>query len=344
MTSLAFFNVNNLFLRYRFGRRYPGDMFGSSLLTDPEWGFLPVNNTGLFQPFNPEQTSLAAGVIQKEGLPDILCLCEVESLLALRLFNTAFLGAYYPYTILIDSYDFRQIDVGILSTREILSVRSHIDDVDENGRRVFSRDCLEVTVAANSSGTRKLHLFINHFKSKFTKSDNPAETERANRRRHGQAVAVQNILRQRFSPSRYQTSRFVVLGDLNDQPLSPWLQPLVEGSDLFNAVDLLPEDERWTYWYRGRNQASQIDYLLLSPSLADDVIQRGFQPQIERGGIGFNGYYPSGKRNPLTTRIFRHEDDPDPKRVSFNFPRFPLVEQTGQHASDHCLIRIELPV
>ncbi len=146
MTSLAFYNVNNLFLRYRFGQTYPGDMSGSSAGSDPEWGFLPINNPGMFEPYNPDQTALSAQVLSENGLPDILCLCEVESLQALRLFNDFFLGSHYPYALLINSYDLRQIDVGILSTKEILSVRSHVDELDGQGRRLFSRDCLEVAI------------------------------------------------------------------------------------------------------------------------------------------------------------------------------------------------------
>lgn len=221
MTSLEFYNVNNHFLRYRFGQTYLGDMSGASAGSNPEWGFLPLNNPGRFEPYNPDQTALSARVLSENGLPDILCLCEVESLQALRLFNDFFLGSHYPYALLIDSYDLRQIDVGILSTKEILAARSHVDDLDPMGRRLFSRDCLEVTIGLNPSGNRRLYLFINHLKSKFTRS---------------------------------------------------------------------------------------------------------------------------GSRRPLTTRIFRGENDPEPMRINFDFPRFDLVEQTGQQASDHCPVFLALPV
>jgi endonuclease/exonuclease/phosphatase family metal-dependent hydrolase len=311
---------------------------------DPEWGFLPVYNTGMFKPYNPEQTSLAADVISAHGLPDILCLCEVESLLALRLFNAIFLGNHYTYAVLIDSYDFRQIDVGVLSTREILSVRTHVDDVDAFGRRIFSRDCLEVTVGLNKSGTRKLHIFVNHFKSKFSRTDNPAETERSNLRRLVQAESVNQILKKRFPASRYGTSKFVVLGDFNDQPGSDWVKPLVKDAQLYNAIESLPREEQWTYWYKARNQASQLDYILLSPALTNLVQQHNQQPVIERRGIGFKGFYASGNRNPLTTRIFWKEDDTNPLRINFDFPRYTEVDQTGQHASDHCPIILDLPV
>ncbi len=181
-------------------------------------------------------------------------------------------------------------------------------------------------------------------KSKFTSSGSPAESERSDQRRHVQAEAVTRIVKERFSEYLYSRSRFVVLGDLNDQPLSPWVAPLVEEAGLLNVVDLLPAEQRWTHWYKSRNRTSQLDYMLLSPVLAEAVIQRGMLPTIERRGLGFDGYYASGSRRPLTTRIFRSENDPDPMRINFDFPRFDLVEQTGQQASDHCPVFLELPV
>jgi hypothetical protein len=40
--TLATFNVNNLFVRYWFGRMFPGDMSGRSAVTDPAHGDLPM--------------------------------------------------------------------------------------------------------------------------------------------------------------------------------------------------------------------------------------------------------------------------------------------------------------
>lgn len=60
-------------------------------------------------------------------------MCEVESLLAFRVFNEKYFQKPYKYALLIDSRDFRQIDVGILSNKEILNVVSHVDDIDESG-------------------------------------------------------------------------------------------------------------------------------------------------------------------------------------------------------------------
>jgi hypothetical protein len=81
------------------------------------------------------------------------------------------------YQVLVDSRDFRQIDVGVLSKRPITGLRSHVDDVlpgkkkkakkktTEGSKYLFSRDCLEVDIAL--PGDRTLTVFNNHFKSKF---------------------------------------------------------------------------------------------------------------------------------------------------------------------------------
>lgn len=171
MGSLATFNVNNLFVRYRFGQRFPGDMSGKSAVIDPLEGYLPIYEQGAFRLFNPLQRDLAAMAITGDGtrLPDVLCLQEVESLIALRSFNEQHLRSAYRYALLIDSRDMRQIDVGVLSNLPIAAVRTHVDDrkvpADRRDPYLFNRDCVEVTVELPDG--RPLHLFVNHLKSQF---------------------------------------------------------------------------------------------------------------------------------------------------------------------------------
>jgi hypothetical protein len=52
-STLSFFNANNLFLRYKMGRKYPGDISGKSYTANTQWGFMPPYNKGLFDPFRP---------------------------------------------------------------------------------------------------------------------------------------------------------------------------------------------------------------------------------------------------------------------------------------------------
>jgi hypothetical protein len=56
--SVCTFNVNNLFVRYRFGQTFPGDIAGKSAVTNPEFGYLPIYDPDLFELFNPLQREL----------------------------------------------------------------------------------------------------------------------------------------------------------------------------------------------------------------------------------------------------------------------------------------------
>ncbi len=41
-TILYTFNANNLFVRYRFGQTFPGDMSGKSAVNEPTLSYLPM--------------------------------------------------------------------------------------------------------------------------------------------------------------------------------------------------------------------------------------------------------------------------------------------------------------
>jgi endonuclease/exonuclease/phosphatase family metal-dependent hydrolase len=352
MPTICTFNANNLFVRFQFGRTFPGDRSGKSLIEDPNTGFLPVYDPDLFEVFNEAQRELAARVLTNDGkdFPDVICFQEVESLIALRKFNEVFLREKYPFALLIDSRDFRQIDVGILSRLKILNVRTHLDDVDVHfpGKlpkgppkkpRLFSRDCLEVELALDKNGKTRLTLIINHLKSKF--SDTAEERQKADKLRKRQAKAVLNIVRERFPGAKFDQDLFAVVGDFNDEPLSAPVLPLTRDSGLINVVDrlALPED-RWTYWYRGQNAVSQIDYLLLSPAL--QAATAGIKPRIERRGISFATILADGKPGPRQSHLHRSDADPNPTLIDFRFPRFKEVNRED-YASDHCPVFLDIP-
>lgn len=60
MATIATFNANNLYVRYRFGQTYPGDQSGKSGVEDPKSGYLPMYNPKAFELFNPLQRELTA--------------------------------------------------------------------------------------------------------------------------------------------------------------------------------------------------------------------------------------------------------------------------------------------
>ena len=352
-TTICTFNANNLFVRYRFGQTFPGDMAGKSAVTDPASGYLPMYNPALFELYNPSQRALTAKALSRDNsaaLPDVLCLQEIESLIALRKFNEDHLGSYYKRALLIDSRDFRQIDVAVLTNLDILSVRTHVDDRDPQAVNpewpfMFSRDCLEVEVLLPAA--RRLTLFVNHLKSKFVDSVNmtPAETAAAEKAcgeyRGRQAQAVIGLVHDRFPGQAFNKELFAVVGDLNDTPNSDPLIGLCQNAGLEDALLRFPlEQDRWTNWYRGKNSVSQLDAMLLSPALA--AATAGTMPYVERRGISFDRTLSDGGPGPRQAHFYRKDGDPDPIDVDFRFQRLPGVG-IKEYASDHCPVFLEIP-
>ena len=343
--TICTFNVNNLFLRYRFGQGFPGDMSGKSQIEESlaaTFGFLPMNQPGGYDIYAPEMRALAAQCLQRGGtkLPDVICFQEVESLLALRAFNAQHLKKAYKYAMLVDSHDLRQIDVAVLSNLEILGVRSHVDDLQPGTKsKLFSRDCLEITLALNRSGSERVTLLVNHLKSRLSKT--PAERRNSDAKRQRQAEGIVKILRERFAGAAFGREHFAVVGDLNDAPDSGPILPLTRASGLVSALDRIPSAaDRWTHYWRGGGSVAQLDHVLLSPAL--DRATAGAVPHLERRGIGFANILADGKPGPRQIRVEKVEDDPAPVRIDFRFPRFPAVN-TELAASDHCPIFFEVP-
>jgi endonuclease/exonuclease/phosphatase family metal-dependent hydrolase len=200
---------------------------------------------------------------------DIMCVVEVENRTALGNFNKFLLDNHYKYNLLIDGNDNRGIDVGILSQHEIVNIETHIYDSykDSNGRtqRIFSRDCAHYTIKI---GENTIHLFCNHFKSKGYGS--PVSN---NARRLKQSETVNKIIKQFDLKKEF----VVVAGDLNDNPNSAPLAPLLTNSGLVNIVDLFGLENTGTY----ENKKDQFDYLLVSKALSENFVKGS----IERRGI-----------------------------------------------------------
>lgn len=329
--TIGTFNTENLFLRYYFNKRERGSQFAKpikwkDLLTpvvkaeteeemQKKGGELALNinmlgweleNTG---PVSKSARVATAKVIL-ENLPDVLAVQEVENLEALLQFNRQFLKNAYPYAMVIDGNDMRQIDVGVLSKYDLVSIRSHRFEPKGAGPtgRIFSRDCLEVTIRPTK--TAELTMLVNHFKSQIAKDEE--QRLKGVARRKAQATRVVEILQERFG--KKLSGNFVVAGDLNAGPETEEIQPLLEAG-LVNVLDRLPEEERWTHYYKKNKAAEQLDYLLLSPALAK--ASKG-EPWIERRGLGTDINYYDGER-------------------------FEQVEGK-EGASDHCAIFMEVTI
>jgi endonuclease/exonuclease/phosphatase family metal-dependent hydrolase len=190
---------------------------------------------------------------------------------------------------------------------EIESIVSHVDDPDEKNEdeRIFSRDCPEYTIKT-PAGNRLLVL-INHFKSKGY--GNPKVS---NSKRMRQAERVKQI----YSDRLKQGFEFIaIVGDLNDTPGSPPMQPLLGNelglTDIMTHGKFVGDGRVGTYGDGYAN--NKIDYILMSPKLANKVIAGG----IERRGVW------GGKKGKL-------------------FPHFDEIKSAKDAASDHAALWVDL--
>lgn len=301
---LATFNVENLFARYRFRQNF------NPLESD---GFT-INNLA-FEIFEESEKRITSKAIAEVDA-DIIALQEVENLLVMDRFHSVFLrGKAYPYRLLIDGNDPRNIDIAIMSKFPIVSARSFRHERDGQGRAdLFSRDCLEAVIDIHG---RPLTLFVNHFKSmmggrKATRDRRVAQSER-----------VKAIVEERFGGNL--DGDFAIVGDLNDYPqvgddTTCGIDSLIKHPRLVNILDRLPAAERWTHWYKsGRRgeRARQLDYILLSASL--DERAGNPKPDIYRKGLPWRAEEYTG-------------------------PRLDEVGENEPKASDHCILSVEIPI
>ena len=240
----------------------------------------------------------------------MLCLQEVEGLDVLKRFRSDYLGGRraYPYGVVIDGNDPRRIDVAVLSKLPITSARTW-QHLPFGSWYVFSRDCLEVDVAMPDGST--LTVYNNHFKSMIGgRSQTKAKRVR-------QAQAVRDIVKGRFGTQAGQNGdQFIICGDFNDyRGTGSGISALTEWREVQDVVRRLPLDEEWTHYWNGGDEYRQLDYMLLSDSLAR--ANPGTHPTIWREGLPW--------------RADRYDG-----------PRYEGIGSSSPKASDHCPVTFDL--
>lgn len=308
--TIGTFNIENLFNRYKLLDKERGNRCGKRVDPDTfveEGGHINMLGWSIdeFGPISKSARKATAKVIT-ENDADIVALQEVENLFALLSFNQKWLKNRYPYAMVIDGNDPRQIDVGILSKYPLGNLRTHRFDPEPSPqtKRTFSRDCLEVEIGVAPHKT--VTVLVNHFKSKIGGGES---------KREKQATRVGEILKDRFGSGL--GGLFVVAGDLNDHYDAPELQPLLGLKGIENVVQTrLPANDQWTHYYKKTKAAEQLDYLLISKDLS--ARNPAVQPYIERRGLGTDIHYYEGVR---------------------------FSQVTGKEgASDHCAVFITLDI
>jgi len=239
---------------------------------------------------------------------DVMCLCEVENRPLLQRFHDALMypgflvpagKTAYGYLMLLDGNDPREIDVAVMSRHPIDWMRSHMYERTQYlGKTVplFSRDCLEVQLRLSFGPS--LTVLLNHLKSMGY--NDPADPK-SDKRRRAQAERVVEIA----DAYDLTSDLLVVAGDLNSDPGSWSVAPLIQHPHLYNVVLKLPAAERGTY----RTETRQLDYLLVS----DRLKERLANVHIERRGA-----FAKSKWQP-----------------------YPTVTGRATAASDHCAVVAE---
>ncbi|WP_117208025.1 endonuclease/exonuclease/phosphatase family protein [Allorhizocola rhizosphaerae] len=253
------------------------------------------------EPVDEIATRMTAQVI-KDVRADVLCVVEAESRPSLARFNDELLRGRYPHAMLIDGNDLRGIDVGIMCAEgiDIRWMRSHVDVPDPANakRRLFSRDCPVFSLRLPSGDD--LFVMVNHLKSQSFIGGDPDPL------RTRQADQVLKIYKQ----MRKEGAKFVaVVGDLNKGPdrdhpelppptLEALLGPkspltdayrLPKFTGVFDPKDLKRERPGT---FQSCTLRNRLDYILLSPELADRVVDGGI---FRKGLWGDSGNVKASK-------------------------------------------------
>jgi endonuclease/exonuclease/phosphatase family metal-dependent hydrolase len=263
------------------------------------------------KPVNEVATDNTARVI-RETAADVLCVVEAESRPALVDFNEAVVskvwGQKFGHVMLIDGNDTRGIDVGIMLQDDfpILSIVSHVDDSDETGT-IFSRDCAEYLIKTPSGN--KLLVLVNHLKSKGYGSYASSAAKRKRQAKRARAI---------YDARAQEGYDYIAItGDFNDTPDSDALVPLLmDGSNLADVMshpNFAGDGRPGTYGNGAKSE--KIDYILMSPGLAD---------KVNAGGIMRKGVW-GGKNGTL-------------------FPHFPEIQKEIEAASDHAALWVDVSI
>jgi endonuclease/exonuclease/phosphatase family metal-dependent hydrolase len=211
------------------------------------------------------------GLVIKSVDADIMMCVEAENRPTLDKFNSQVLGAElefpYKHVMLVDGNDERGIDLGVLSDHNILDIRSHVDDVNGTGQRIFSRDSPEYMIELPNSN--QLVVIPQHFKSK-----RGGNSQTDINRRKAQVLRAAEIAESALA----RTPFVIVAGDFNDTPSNVLAPFTARGFEDIQGKFSYPNERPGTF--DTGTAANKIDYLLMSPQLRARLVDCG----IERRG------------------------------------------------------------
>lgn len=232
---------------------------------------------------NETATRNSAQVV-RDVTPDVIGVIEVEDRKALMQFSNVLIpsvgATMFDQVMLIDGNDDRGIDVGLMARNgyQIGWIRSHVDDTDDRGGRIFSRDCPEYSIWTPSGAV--VWVLLNHFKSKGYGTKDASDA-----RRWRQAEEVRRI----YERLKGEGAQYIcVMGDLNDTPDSEAMAPLIRSSDLKDISEhpsFINDGHPGTF--QNGTERDKIDYMLLSPRLF---------ARMQQGGVWRRGVWGKNKK------------------------------------------------
>lgn len=227
-----------------------------------------------------EDISNVLSSINKNELPEIIGLCEVENEKVLvDLVNTGDLSKGKYKIVHHESPDFRGIDCALIYRPDEFKVINHfpvsVGFIDEPN--YVTRDILYVK--GKTKNKEELHIFVNHWPSRI---GGVAQTE-------PKRILVATLLKSKIDSVLLENpaANIVVMGDMNDEPdnrsLSETLGAQTPGTNSEGLVNLMfpvDQQEKGSYYYQGN--WNMLDNIVVSAGLLDD---KGFQCKEKKGFI-----------------------------------------------------------
>jgi len=217
--SLMFYNVENLF-----------DNRHDSLKNDSEFlkgGYKNWSTHRMFQKLN----GISKVILASNGWhpPSVIGLCEIENSFVLNqlIYHTGLNNAGYRY-IHYESPDKRGIDVALLYKKSEFEVlESSPIHTSDTINHFYTRDALYVKGIVKKADT--IHIVVNHWPSKRGGAL-ASEEKRIKVAAHVSAKlnAVQQL---------NQSSKIVVMGDLNAEYDAPSIQQLLKANELSSVLN-----------------------------------------------------------------------------------------------------------
>ena len=203
-----------------------------------------------------------------EVRPDVLALQEIgseEHLEELRR-DLANEGLVYSGSAWLEAHDSERHVAALWNGEIQIEVRVHRDlPIKYRGELDHvKRGLLELRIVDDHGSWS---LFNAHLKSKYTtvKSD-----PLSNERRTLEGRAVRDRIIKQFPD--LENRRYLIVGDLNDSPVSGALRALGKKGKRILSIPIEFSDEsgaRWTHYYKKEDSYSRIDFMLRSPGWQD---------------------------------------------------------------------------